>query len=81
MIRNCFTLLAFSLCYNRVTMNTAQKALLLSVADKLTMLGYAFGQEIHDNADSLDPSIAYDLAWSLCELEAELLTVSNKKVA
>jgi hypothetical protein len=60
-------------------MNVVQKAGLIKVADKLTMLGYAFGQEIMDSTNDLDAGIAYDLASVLRDLEAELLTLPHKK--
>jgi hypothetical protein len=60
-------------------MNIVQRQTLLHVADKLTMLGYAFGQEIADSAEQIDSGIAYDLASALRDLEAELLTLPHKK--
>lgn len=58
-------------------MNIDQKTTLMRVTDKLTMLGYAFGQEVADAGADTDPHIAYDLAASLQDIEAELLRVPN----
>lgn len=58
-------------------MNSVQKTLILSIADKLTMMGYALGQEIDESADV---RIVYDIAATLQDIEAELLTIPHKKV-
>ena len=60
-------------------MNENQKNALLDVASKLTMMGYALGQEINDSWESTDVKMSYDIAAELMELEAVLLTVPHKK--
>lgn len=60
-------------------MNNEQKRMLLAVSDKLTMIGYAFGQEIMDSAETIDSAIAYDLAATLQDIEAEVLTIPHKE--
>lgn len=60
-------------------MNIVQRNSLSKIADKLTMLGYAYGQEITDSAEEVDAGIVYDLAWALREIEAELLTLPHKR--
>jgi hypothetical protein len=57
-------------------MNTEQKRLLLTVADKLSMLGYVVNSEIQ-SAQTDD--LCNDLVEKLQEIETELLNI--RKVA
>jgi hypothetical protein len=57
-------------------MNSTQRKVLMDIANRLSLIAYVIGQEANNSTDA---TVAYDMAMSLEEIEAELLTVPYKE--
>jgi hypothetical protein len=56
-----------------------QRDLLISVTDQLRLMSYAIIQDIGFDTENLDVQVVYDLAASLQDLQAVLLTIPHIK--